>query len=572
MATFYIDADNGTNTYTGLKITGTIDSTADSTHFVDSALTGSDDYINGSFFYNETTGKGTLISDFVSAGDTVTLTDADASMAAGDTYYILHAYKTLHKFGESSRSVGDRAILRRGMTGRYDDGGDLFFLSNGTIDDPIIMEADYANNWKDDVDLSATATATLTFGSKTITFASDISGVLAAGDWIYVAAEDAKEFAYEVATVVTTDVTLFLPYKGDQAGSGKTMTNMQSTPIWNIAAGNFQWNFSADSFWKTQGIHIKGTDLNGNVEVDSSAGQVFKDCIFEGDGVSAYGIHCPDDKSVVMGLKCRFDNHTNNLGSSTVNGALTGLFKDCLFDNAESAINASVWDDIIFEECESKNQTIGDLRTGATGATGAHQSFRFKGRNLILSSATKVDRHEFSPFGEFLIEDFDGTIGDTRQLTGFSTAEGTPILQSETSTVRSGGSNISIKFTPSTKLSTIWEFSRIKIFELPIYATTASKKYEIFFRPTATADWTDDPTNIELWIEIEYWGHASNNFRKILKSIETIDMNGSTNFTALSVTVAPAQAGVAYLKAYYAKTKESSKANTFFCDPIPVIT
>ena len=49
-------------------------------------------------------------------------------------------------------------------------------------------------------------------------------------------------------------------------------------------------------------------------------------------------------------------------------------------------------------------------------------------------------------------------------------------------------------------------------------------------------------------------------------------MNGSTNFTALSVTVAPAQAGVAYLKAYYAKTKESSKANTFFCDPIPVIT
>ena len=372
--TYYIDPVNGTDTYTGTKITGTIDSTADSTHFVDSTLTGADDYINGSFFYNETTGKGTLISDFVAGTDTATLTDADASMAAGDTYFILHAYKTLHKFGESTRSIGDRAILRRGMTNRYDDGGDMFFLTDGTIDAPIIMEADYANNWKDDVDLSATATATLIFGSKTITFASDISGVLAAGDWIYVATEDAKEFAYEVATVVTTNVTLFLPYNGDQAGSGKTMTNMQSTPIWNIASGDFQWSFVADDFWKAQGIHIKGTDSNGNVKIDSAAGLVFKDCIFEGDGVSTFGIRCIDDKTVVLGLKCRFYNHTENLESDSNNGAFTGLFKDCLFDNADSAINVSVWDDIIFEECESKNQTIGDLRTGATGATGAHQS------------------------------------------------------------------------------------------------------------------------------------------------------------------------------------------------------
>ena len=49
-------------------------------------------------------------------------------------------------------------------------------------------------------------------------------------------------------------------------------------------------------------------------------------------------------------------------------------------------------------------------------------------------------------------------------------------------------------------------------------------------------------------------------------------MNGSTTWTALSVTVAPAQAGVAYLRGYYCKTKEAAKANTFFWDTVPVVT
>ncbi len=72
---------------------------------------------------------------------------------------------------------------------------------------------------------------------------------------------------------------------------------------------------------------------------------------------------------------------------------------------------------------------------------------------------------------------------------------------------------------------------------------------------------------------MEYWGHASNNFRRIMKSTEVIDMNGLADYTeSLSVTVGPAQAGVLYLRGYYAKTKESGKANTFFWDLVPVVT
>src|SRR3990167_1962823 len=203
--------------------------------------------------------------------------DATNGSAANNGLTTGTAYLYLDNFTEVARSAGDKAILRRGLANNYDDGTDLLFTSDGTIDNPIIIEADFDNAFSDQVDLSVTATATLTFGSKTVTFSSDISGVLAAGDWIYASGDSNKEFAYEVASVVTTTVTLFLPYKGDQAGSGKTMYNMKDNPIWNTAAGDFQWNFDTDFFWKIQGIHIRGTDLNGQVEIDSSVGHQFID-------------------------------------------------------------------------------------------------------------------------------------------------------------------------------------------------------------------------------------------------------------------------------------------------------
>ena len=47
----------------------------------------------------------------------------------------------------------------------------------------------------------------------------------------------------------------------------------------------------------------------------------------------------------------------------------------------------------------------------------------------------------------------------------------------------------SIKVTPSVNLSTLYDdHSRVLLFELPTYATTDSKQYDIYFRPSATTD------------------------------------------------------------------------------------
>ena len=509
---------------------------------------------------------GALITDY--------FIDSDNGNDGNDGLGTGTAWKTFDQFTENARSAGDTATARNSMTALYSNGTDLLFTSDGTIVAPIILRRDYADAFSDDVDLSVTATATLTFGSKTVTYSADISGVLAVGDWIYAASDDAELFSYEVAAVSTVTVTLFLPYKGAQAGSGKTTTNIGSPPIWGTVAGNFQVNIDNDDHWDFAGIHFRGTDNNGAVEVDSSAGTRFRDCIFEVNGSLDMALVVQADVGpLVLVQKGRFLNYLRGIGGGGFNGVNHGMIvKDSLLDgnsvSSSKGIDLGRTLGVRFEECEFKNHTTGDVALRVSGPLALLQSVYL--RNCILASVTEVDVHDTATASFVGIEGHDGTPGDTRQLTHLSTAEGTPILQSDTGTIRTG--TPSIKVTPSADLAPAWEHSRVKLFEYGIYATTASKKYEIFFRPTATADWTADPVAGELWIETEFWGHASNNFRQIVKSTEVIDMNGSTSFTALSVTVAPGQAGVLYLRAYYAKTKESGKANTFFCDPVPVIT
>ena len=110
--------------------------------------------------------------------------------ADGDPGTFAQPWATLDKFCENARAPGDIGIVRRGMIQAVTS--DLTLLSDGTIVAPIVLEADYDDDWGDKVDLSGTATATLIFGSKTVTFTADVSGVIAAHDWIYADGDDVR--------------------------------------------------------------------------------------------------------------------------------------------------------------------------------------------------------------------------------------------------------------------------------------------------------------------------------------------------------------------------------------------
>ena len=74
--------------FTKYGIAQTVDATSSVTAPVDAALTQSDDYWNGDFFYHITSQSSRQITDFVASTDTLTLEYALAAITTADTYEI----------------------------------------------------------------------------------------------------------------------------------------------------------------------------------------------------------------------------------------------------------------------------------------------------------------------------------------------------------------------------------------------------------------------------------------------------------------------------------------------------
>jgi hypothetical protein len=156
---YYVDFANGNDAHDGLKTADlTVDSTSDTTHLTDAALTGGDDYINGDFLWNSTVGAGSLISDFDAASDTAILATAIVGMQAGDTYYIIKAFKTINYYTTTTvRTAGDRLFVRANTTmAQGTAAADITFDEDGTIDAWIsIIGCDATTNdpWNDNSDV-----------------------------------------------------------------------------------------------------------------------------------------------------------------------------------------------------------------------------------------------------------------------------------------------------------------------------------------------------------------------------------------------------------------------------------
>ena len=489
--------------------------------------------------------------------------DADSGLDANAGTSTGAAWKTLNQFTTVSvRTAGDIAILRNGTTAGYHSGDlALQFDEDGTLLAPIEVKMDYANAFGDDVDISATASATVTFGSKTWTFTSDVSGVIAADDFIYVVGDDGEVYSYRVESVSTVTVTTYLPYKGDSAGSGLTVTNIGAAPIYGTLTG-LTTNVKpvSDSYWKIKGLHIQHNNgSNGCIEPNACVDFLFYDCILEGGANTTYGIYYTGTSSGIILRKCYSHNNI-----STYYFYKVLKFWDGYFTASSYHIYwIRSWGAAEFFECEFDG-------TGQVIDGGVYFS-NLKFRNCTFSTTDAFLQDSGSSVAAefYAVEDFDNVKGDTRVYTLLDSAADDIIMQSETTTVRTGGSNISQKVFPKINMGAI-EQSVLKLIDLPIYANTTSKTYTFYFKPDDTAEWTTDPTASELWVELEAWGHATNNFRKITKSTGVVDFNGTSGWQSISVTVAPSQAGVAYLRVYYSKPKESGKTNVFYFDTLPV--
>jgi len=485
---------------------------------------------------------------------------------------------------DTGLSAGDKLILRRGMSGHYGGTGNTSFMANGDFNNPIIVEADYDDTWSD---FTSESGVTLNAASKTVSLpAGSVMGGLAAGDWIYNSgdSDDPRKFSYELESVTdaggfTPDTgTLYLPFKGT-AGSGKTITVMPAAPVWGSASWAQKMQPNLDNYWLIRGLKLHTSNARA-VQMTDCTGWQLEDVVFElhtDDDLE--GFKCNGGAADVVFRKCRWKSAKYGLLATTGSGAGSFVARmfDCLLDGSDKANGAGLLlresSDFHCVECEFNNHAEGDIAYAKLlGVVVAYYRGRVWLRNCKLNSTTEIDSHHLSPNGRIYSEDHDQDVQSTRFFSMLSSAEGTPAYQSVTGYLRTGGSNRSIKVTPSANLSTVYDLSLLKPFELPFYATTDSKTYTVYFRPTAIADWDDDPTASQLWIELEYRPHAGNKPRVIKKSTGTINMDGSVSWQSLTVTAEPGQAGVAYLRCYYGKTKESGKANTFYIDPIPEVS
>ena len=499
----------------------------------------------------------------------------DGTTAEVDEEAMTGPWHTISKFVSTARSAGDRAICRRGTFSNYGT-GTVQFTSDGQTSNPITLEADYDNAFGDNV--ASAQTYTMVHGSKTHTASASISGGIAVGSWVYNStnSDDPRLFAYEITAISGTTLTLRHPFKGT-SGSGKTLTVMLANPIFG-AAGNDFLNLSGDRYWRFNGIHIYTTYAAGGAIMNSAVWDIsWHDCIMQGNGVSCDGVTVQANSHAQL-HKCHIYAYSTN-GVDVVTDSSIELY-DCVFTGGLRGLyGTGAATRIHAEDCELNSNSTADVDAQVSAKYG----FLVTLRNCRLNSTTevKVDNTSVGEMIGVYSEDHNGTKGDNRVFGTFSSGvSDTPYIESDTGTVRSGGSTTSSKITPSTNIGP-HDAGKINLLgmhfplfktEFPVYADTTSRTYTFYVKSAATANWTANPTAAELYIEATYWDHASNNYRKSIRSTSTASFTSATTWQAIAITVAPAQAGLLYLKLMYGKTKEGSKSNQFFLDPLVVIS
>lgn len=476
---------------------------------------------------------------------------------------------TFEKFtndeGAWGLAAGDIAYLRRGVTESLAD--NVAFGVRGTALAPIQIKdydselAGIDTGWAGDEAAVASPTMTVVKNSITVTASADASGDYAAGDGIKFQGEDR---IYNIATVVTTTITLEMPYRGDGA-SGLTSRQYPSLP--EVDGGDTLKLVWDKDYWMMEGLTIDNCV--------SSALQMGSDDFFIVTNIRITG-------SASRGMVC--------------NGAGIILKQCYLFNNKDHVFTSgSIFFDDVIIDCN--NITNADCIV-----LGSSNQLKFRARNVALKNATRgLDindgggpdwwlqnltftnittqiRNYRSPTATFKetalhFDDFNGTKADGRTFLSIDSADLVPSIQTNTAEAdRSGGSDTVLKITPGTDWTTIaYPLSFCQLFEWYVYIPAAAKTITINFKRDA-AGWTANPTAAEFWIEAEYYGDGSSAFKDIIKSTGTVDFNGSPDWDTLAVTFTPVAAGLVILRGFYGKTKEGGNTNIFYVDTKPEVT
>lgn len=496
---------------------------------------------------------------------------------------------TMRQFTDVARAAGDVGIVKRGVATTTDPGVTMSFTTDGTLNAPITLMADYDNAFGNFATSSQTVTAQ--FGSEFMATSASTTDMFP-HKWIYLAGDcyenptatspNGCEYAYEIEIATSTGIKLYLPYKGGQAGSGKTTRVMPFISNTGIAAGATQiFTMSTDDYWVFKGMDLRSTNVNGSfTEAGATKAVTFIDTVWQGNGTGDIGVGTSGNGIFLK--KNRFFNV--QYGS---NNAKTLFAEDILIDCNSVGSSAAIRvasspytvshsiKNAVFTRCTNSWQT--------NGAFEGAPSYWFNVKAPVAISGMSGGNSTI----KILYQDNFGIVGlnsQTSNQISANTVSTTTISTTTAYTIRTNGTNLQQYFDPpsgtgNTGLSSSnFPSSYIKMFEYPFY-TTANTAYTVtaYFLSTSTSQWSVDPvtdstiasTTPEMFIECDFYNDTDDADRRTVRSNvnNDVDFNGSTTWQDISVTFTPIKTGITYCRGWYGKKKETSSAmNQFLMD------
>lgn len=502
---------------------------------------------------------------------------------------------------------GDKIILRRNST-VIDPTANSQITDDGTPLAPLIFEADYDDSWGDFSNSAQTYTAVI--GSLTMEASDTISGI-SAGDWVYVTGDDAREHCLEVESVSGTTLTFYTAYKGENAGSGKTLVVMGPNPRAGDGIGGSitgkPVSFYHGVYWEVNGVDFDMTHFgSGHYYSGGQTHVIIRNCYLKGNNISIRLDNSTSDAytgtDVKIFKKCRLVKTFTNTGVVAINyqGGGRYVLEDCIIDLADlyqasgiyTLTNTSDLSSTLIKDCKFINvegggqQRIFEVSQTTNGVMPHNGILKFE--NPIIDGTPQygfLHSRYNSPSSLFgrsyavAVTNYNGVAGDNRIYAslGFRAPAyyNAPIvLQSSSSVVRTGGAASSLKVTPLAAdyigfidLIGPYVTNTLKSEGLPIYLSDTTQKTITFYVKAESGEFvSNNPTADHLYIEVEYYNSSSNLSKSVKRSTSTVDFVGSTDWQPLTVTFTPGQTGIAHVRVKYGLNTSvySSNGNQYF--------
>lgn len=483
-------------------------------------------------------------------------------------------WNSLQRFMTTARSAGDCLFLKRNAS--TTNQVPIAVLSSGDINNPICVSGDFDNLWNG----FATSSETLapTFGETYIATSASTT-TLFPGQFFYIQSDcfetynsttlNTCQYSYEVNTASSTGISLFLPYDGTQAGSGKKARVMGIDPTLGSPTNPNNLTFSNDNNWRIKGLRYETT--NGscafNLIVQNFHGE---DLVLVGAGGGDCGVGNTLDKNTILERTRIFNVASGVNGGQGI--TLSKVLVNCNGTSNARAIQLIVspippvyLNDVYFQNCTSDFIGANNIVGTVIG-----RNFNGNGQFATWSGSGIVDVSIKDPFGKPNTYEYFNQFIAVNNNTSTTTSGGATNL-------RAGGGPMTLLVRPpsgtadtgvsATNLPT----SGILLFDTSAWNDGTSRTYSMFVQATSSTAFTSNPTASQLWIDCEYYGSATKAERIIKGSTGTVNFTGSTAWQSISVTCQPAQAGEVRVRAWYTKPKETP-SNFFFVDASVVVT